>query len=146
MKLGLRDRLALYEFMCVSVGKYASCQLLNAWTCLCVYIKHDTWSYLIGILYESLPSDLVPVCVRLDKHVPSATKNYYETAKYDYGFSATRTIEWLHCKLQTRPLVRKGAPYKQGRNFQTAKFRQEAISGRKSQSGFDTKTYWLSQS
>jgi hypothetical protein len=43
-------------------------------------------------------------------------------------------------KLQTRPLVRKGAPQKQDRNFQTATFRQEVISGRKSQSGLDSKT------
>jgi hypothetical protein len=32
-----------------------------------------------------------------------------ETAKYGFGFWATRTIEWLHCKLQTHPLVREGA-------------------------------------
>jgi hypothetical protein len=55
-----------------------------------------------------------------------------ETVKYGCGFCATRTIEWLHCKLQTRPLVRKGAPQKQDPKFQTATFRQEAISGRKS--------------
>jgi hypothetical protein len=39
------------------------------------------------------------------------------------------------------PLVREGATQKQDRNFQTATFRQEVISGRKSQSGLDTKTY-----
>jgi hypothetical protein len=33
-----------------------------------------------------------------------------ETVKYGYGFWATRTIEWLHCKLQTRPLVRERDP------------------------------------
>jgi hypothetical protein len=46
-----------------------------------------------------------------------------------------RTIEWLHCKLQTRPLVREGAPKKQDRKFQTAAFWQELISGRKSHRG-----------
>jgi hypothetical protein len=66
-----------------------------------------------------------------------------ETVKYDHGFCATRTIEWLHCKLQTRPLVREGAPQEQDRNFQTETFREEVISGHKSQSGLDTKTYWL---
>jgi hypothetical protein len=58
-----------------------------------------------------------------------------ETVKYGYGFCATRTIEWLHCKLQTRPLVREDAPQKQDRKFQTATFRQEIISGRKSHKG-----------
>jgi hypothetical protein len=42
-----------------------------------------------------------------------------ETVKYACGFWATRTIEWLHCKLQTRPLVREGTPQKQDRKFQT---------------------------
>jgi hypothetical protein len=42
---------------------------------------------------------------------------------------------WLHCKLQTRPLVREGAPQKQDRKFQTATFQQEVISGRKSHKG-----------
>jgi hypothetical protein len=50
-------------------------------------------------------------------------------SKYGYGFWATRTIEWLHCKLQTRPIVREGAPQKQDRKFQTPTFRQEVISG-----------------
>jgi hypothetical protein len=69
-----------------------------------------------------------------------------ETVKYVYGSWATRTIEWLHCKLQIRPLVREGAPQKQDHKFQTATFRQEVISSRKSQSGLDTKTYWLTVS
>jgi hypothetical protein len=43
-----------------------------------------------------------------------------ETVKYGYRFCAARTIEWLQCKLQTRPLVREGAPQNQDRNFQTA--------------------------
>jgi hypothetical protein len=55
-----------------------------------------------------------------------------ETVKYGYGFSATRTIEWLNCKLQTRPLVREGTPQKQDRKFQTTAFWQEVISGRMS--------------
>jgi hypothetical protein len=58
-----------------------------------------------------------------------------ETVKYGYGFWATRTIEWLHCKLQTRPVVREGAPQKQDHKFQTATFWQEVISGRKSHKG-----------
>jgi hypothetical protein len=32
-----------------------------------------------------------------------------ETVKYVFGFWVTRTIEWLHCKSLTRPLVREGA-------------------------------------
>jgi hypothetical protein len=32
-----------------------------------------------------------------------------ETVKFGYGFCATRTSEWFHCKLQIRPLVREGA-------------------------------------
>jgi hypothetical protein len=43
----------------------------------------------------------------------------------------------------TRPLVREGAPQKQDLKFQTATFRQEAMSGYKAQSGLDTKTYLL---
>jgi hypothetical protein len=66
-----------------------------------------------------------------------------ETVTYGYGFCLTRPIEWLHCKLQTRPLVSEGALQKQDRNFQTATFRQEVISCRKYQSGLDTKIYWL---
>jgi hypothetical protein len=46
-------------------------------------------------------------------------------------------------KLQTHILVKEGAPQKQGRNFQTATFKQEVISGNKSHRRFDTKTYWL---
>jgi hypothetical protein len=68
------------------------------------------------------------------------------TVKYNYGFCASRTIEWLHCKLQTRPLVREGAPQKQARNFWTATFLQVAIYGHKSQSELDTKTYWITVS
>jgi hypothetical protein len=40
-----------------------------------------------------------------------------ETVKYGYGFWATLTIEWLHCKLQTHALVREGAPQIQDRTF-----------------------------
>jgi hypothetical protein len=58
-----------------------------------------------------------------------------ETLKYGYGFWETRTIEWLNCKLQTRPLVREGAPQIKDRKFQTATFWQELISGRKSHKG-----------
>jgi hypothetical protein len=59
-----------------------------------------------------------------------------ETVKYGHGFCVTRTIEWLHCKLQTRPL------WHPHRN-KTATFWQEVISGHKSQSELDTLTYWL---
>jgi hypothetical protein len=41
-------------------------------------------------------------------------------------------------KRQTRPLVKEGAQQRQDSNIQT-----ELISGRKSQSGLDAKTYWL---
>jgi hypothetical protein len=57
------------------------------------------------------------------------------TVKYGYGFCATRTVEWIHCKLQTRPLVREAALHEQDRKFQTETFRQEVISGRKSHKG-----------
>jgi dihydrofolate reductase len=49
-------------------------------------------------------------------------------------------LSWLQLQ---RPLVREGAPQKQDHNFQTATFRQEVISGRKSQSRLDAKIYWL---
>jgi hypothetical protein len=70
-----------------------------------------------------------------------------KTVQYGYGFCETRTIEGLHCKLQTRPLVREGAPQKQDRKFKTTTFRQEVISGRKSHKGAryeDILTDWLS--
>jgi hypothetical protein len=41
----------------------------------------------------------------------------------------TRTIEWLHRKLQTRPLIRESTPQKQDHDFQTATSQQEVISG-----------------
>jgi hypothetical protein len=44
----------------------------------------------------------------------------------------TKTDKW-----QTRPLVREGAPQRQGSNF------EKKNSGQKSQIGLDTKTYWL---
>jgi hypothetical protein len=58
-----------------------------------------------------------------------------ETVMYGYESSATLTTDRLHYKLQTRSLVREGAPLKQDRKFQTATFRQEVISGRKSHKG-----------
>jgi hypothetical protein len=64
-----------------------------------------------------------------------------ETVKYGYGFCPTRTIGCLPCKLQTRPLVRESDPKRQVRNFQTATYRQEVISDRKSQTWLDTKIY-----
>jgi hypothetical protein len=59
---------------------------------------------------------------------------------YVINFERIRTkpynhIEWLHCKLQTRSLVRDGAPQKHYPKFQTATFRQEIISDRKSLKG-----------
>jgi hypothetical protein len=81
------------------------------------------------------------LCVNLALQVGGVSD---ETVKYGFGFWATRTIEWLHCKLQTRPLVREGAPH---RKFQTATSRQEIISGRKSHKGAqyqDILTDWLS--
>jgi hypothetical protein len=47
-------------------------------------------------------------------------------------------------KWQTRPFVREGAPQRQESNFQKTTFGQKVISGHKSQIGFDTLTYWLS--
>jgi hypothetical protein len=44
-------------------------------------------------------------------------------------------------KIQTRPLVREGAQQSQHSEIQT-----ELISGRKSQVGLDSKTYWLTVS
>jgi hypothetical protein len=38
-----------------------------------------------------------------------------ETVKYCYEFCATLTSEWLHCKLQTRPLVREGGLHEEQR-------------------------------
>jgi hypothetical protein len=34
------------------------------------------------------------------------------SVKYGYGSCATRTSEWLHCKLQIRPLIRECASFK----------------------------------
>jgi hypothetical protein len=36
--------------------------------------------------------------------------NNNEAVKYGYGFCMTRTIEWLRCKLQTRPIDKEGTP------------------------------------
>jgi hypothetical protein len=58
-----------------------------------------------------------------------------EKVNYGYEFWVTRAIESLHCKLQTRPLIREGAPEIQDRKFQTTIFRQEIISGRKAHKG-----------
>jgi hypothetical protein len=49
-------------------------------------------------------------------------------------------------KWQTRPLVREGATQRQDSNFQKTTFGKKVISGHKSQSGFDTLTYWLTVS
>jgi hypothetical protein len=60
-----------------------------------------------------------------------------------------QTIQSLHCKLQTRPLVREGAPQKQDRKFHIATIRQEVISGHKSHKGAwyqDILTGWLTVS
>jgi hypothetical protein len=40
-----------------------------------------------------------------------------ETAMYGYEFSATLTAQRLHYKLQTRPLVREGAPRRRTKQF-----------------------------
>jgi hypothetical protein len=73
--------------------------------------------------------------LRLIKAVSAVGGVSDETVKYGYGLCATRTIEWLHCKLQTRPLVKEDAPKKQGRSFQTTTFRQEVMSVRRSHKG-----------
>jgi hypothetical protein len=44
--------------------------------------------------------------------------------------------------LQTRPIVKEGAPQKQDRKFQTATFRQEEISGCKSHKGARYQDDW----
>jgi hypothetical protein len=67
--------------------------------------------------------------------------------RYDYYLyrSLSYFIEWLHCKLQTRPLVREGAPQIQDCKFQTATFRQEVIFGLRSHKDAryqDTLTDW----
>jgi hypothetical protein len=48
---------------------------------------------------------------------------------------AVTARHWALIQAITRPLVREGAPQKQDRKFQTATFRQEVISGRKSHKG-----------
>jgi hypothetical protein len=63
-----------------------------------------------------------------------------EAVKYGYGFCATRTIECLHYKLQTCPLVREGALYQE--------VRKQLLNIGKLKSGHgyqrmpDTKTNW----
>jgi hypothetical protein len=67
---------------------------------------------------------------------------------YDY---LQQYIKWRWAKLSDctadyRPVFSSDrAPHKD-RNFQKATFQQEAKSGHKSQSGIDTKTYWLTVS
>jgi hypothetical protein len=48
---------------------------------------------------------------------PSRLGKSQMRVKYGYGFWATRTIEWLHSKLQTRPLVREGALLEEERKY-----------------------------
>jgi hypothetical protein len=115
-------------------------------------VNHSNRTHLNHTFHKTFPSVCVSVCISLPsllsngsvkwiltfvarqwtgKHVNAAT-NKSNNNRYGYGFCATRTIEWLHCKLQTRPLVREGSPRKHDRKFQTATLRQEVISGRKS--------------
>jgi hypothetical protein len=62
MKVGLWGHYAV----CVSVNPPPN-QLMNAWTSLSEtrYVYHGTWAHLNGVLYKSLPSVCVPVCVSL---------------------------------------------------------------------------------
>jgi hypothetical protein len=55
----------------------------------------------------------------------------YCTVKYGYGSCATRTREWLHCKLQTRLLVREGVPLEEISNFPTWKKNLNLVVGSK---------------
>jgi hypothetical protein len=50
-----------------------------------------------------------------------------ETVKYGYGFCATRTIEWLHCKIADPSSRQRRRPTKEQDNFRTATFRQGVI-------------------
>jgi hypothetical protein len=63
---------------------------------------------------------------------------------YGYESSATLTTDRLHYKLQTRPLVREGAPRRRAKEF-SGKRREEVKSGHGPQKGFPTPRYtdWL---
>jgi hypothetical protein len=50
-----------------------------------------------------------------------------DTVKYGYGSRATRTSEYLHCKLYTRHLVREGAPLQYSSNCQTKEKKKKNI-------------------
>jgi hypothetical protein len=50
---------------------------------------------------------------------PFLDKNSWWSLKYYYGSCANLTSEWLHCKLQTRPVVREVALHEETRNCQS---------------------------
>jgi hypothetical protein len=53
---------------------------------------------------------------------------------YGYESSATLTTDRLHYKLQTRPLVREGAPNRRAKQF-SGKRKEKAKSGHRPQVG-----------
>jgi hypothetical protein len=53
-----------------------------------------------------------------------------ETVIYGYGSCTTLTSEWLHCKLQTCPIVREGALY-EDRNYLSSKENKNLVKGPK---------------
>jgi hypothetical protein len=62
MKVALWDHHAAGMSVCLWIPSY---QLLNAWTSLyeTSYAYHGIWAHLNGVLYKSVPSVCVPVCV-----------------------------------------------------------------------------------
>jgi hypothetical protein len=105
-------------------GRVCNLQESNIWS------QVSEWARYIGILSD-WPSVVMWLNFDFDRCPFQVGGVSDETDKNGYGSCATRNIEWYHCKLQTRPLVREGVP-KQDRKFQTATFRPEVISGRKS--------------
>jgi hypothetical protein len=65
-----------------------------------------------------------------------------ETVIYGYESSSTLTADRLHYKLQTRPLVREGAPRRRTKKFSdNRKEKVKSVHGPKGVP--DTKIYWL---
>jgi hypothetical protein len=63
-----------------------------------------------------------------------------ETVMFGYESSATLTTDRVHCKLQTRPLVREGAPTRRAKQL-SGKGRKKEKSGHGPKGVPETKSY-----
>jgi hypothetical protein len=91
--------------------------IIQTATCFFIFLRGSS------LMFNPVPEGITgPPCswgTKLREPGPPVWGVSDETVEYGYSFWATRTIEWLRSKLQTRPLVREGAPQKQDRKFQT---------------------------